>query len=285
MRCDSHVHIVGPPERYPQLSIRTYLAGLAPLAELQRRAATRDISRFVLVQPSFYGTDNTLLLESLDLLGDRGRGVVVLDPEATPPDMLADYAKRGVRGLRLNLYSTRAGREVRKLDGALAAMAELARTMDWHVEVIAAIDVLAENTDLLDRVEAPIVIDHYGLYGGCLPQSAKGRRLPELLRRPHVWIKLSAPYRVSDHPLETRPDKTWLREILACAEDRCVWGSDWPHTPLHGLQDDGAMALPYRALSYEKLVDDFLAAIGAAELAARIMAYNPARLYGFPGFA
>src|SRR5215213_1948966 len=141
MRCDSHVHIVGPPERYPQLQTRTYLAGLAPLAELQRRAATRDISRFVVVQPSFYGTDNTLLLESLDALGDQGRGVAVLDPALTTAEMLVDYRRRGVRGLRLNLYSTLGGREVRKLDEAFAAMAKLARAVEWHVEVIAALDV------------------------------------------------------------------------------------------------------------------------------------------------
>jgi predicted TIM-barrel fold metal-dependent hydrolase len=285
MRCDSHVHIVGPAGRYPQMPTRTYLAGAAPLDELQRRAATRDISRFVLVQPSFYGTDNTLLLESLDILGDRGRGVAVLDPERTTAQMLADYARRGVRGVRLNLYSTHAGREVRKLNHALAAMTELARAVDWHVEVIAAIDVLAENADLLARAQVPIVIDHYGLYDGCLPQSAEARCLLELLRRPQVWIKLSAPYRVSDDPLNTRPDKAWLAAILARAEDRCVWGSDWPHTPLHGLQDDGAVPVPYRALSYEALVDDFLDAIGAAELAQRIMVDNPARLYGFPGSA
>jgi len=264
---------------------RTYLAGAAPLDELQRRAATRDISRFVLVQPSFYGTDNTLLLETLDILGEQGRGVAVLDPERITAQMLADYARRGVRGVRLNLYSTRAGREVRKLNHALAALIELARAVDWHVEVIAAIDVLAENADLLARAQVPIVIDHYGLYGDYLPQSAEARCLLELLRRPQVWIKLSAPYRVSDDPLNTRPHKAWLAAILSRAEDRCVWGSDWPHTPLHGLQDDGAVPLPYRALSYETLVNDFLDAIGEAELAQRIMADNPARLYGFPGSA
>src|SRR5215217_2643555 len=165
MRCDSHVHIVGPPQCYPQLSTRTYLAGMAPLADLQRHGATRGISRFVLVQPSFYGTDNTLLLEGLDALGDQGRGVAVVDPETTAPEMLADCVRRGVRGLRLNLYSTRAGRDVRKLDHALAVMAKLARAADWHVEVIAAIDVLAENADLLNRAQVPIVIVHYGLYG------------------------------------------------------------------------------------------------------------------------
>ena len=31
MRCDSHVHIVGPSARYPQVAERTYLAGIASL--------------------------------------------------------------------------------------------------------------------------------------------------------------------------------------------------------------------------------------------------------------
>ncbi len=41
------------------------------------------------------------------------------------------------------------------------------------------------------------------------------RRLLELLRLPHVWMKLSAPYRVSTDPLATRPDRRWLDAILS----------------------------------------------------------------------
>jgi hypothetical protein len=41
MRCDSHVHIVGPPGRYPQVEARTYLAGVAALDTLRRAAAPR----------------------------------------------------------------------------------------------------------------------------------------------------------------------------------------------------------------------------------------------------
>src|ERR1700730_12505910 len=81
-RCDSHVHIVGSLERYPQLPSRTYLANLASLENLRRLPTPRDIPRFAIVQPSFYGTDNTLLSETLDILGARGRGVVVVDPDA-----------------------------------------------------------------------------------------------------------------------------------------------------------------------------------------------------------
>jgi predicted TIM-barrel fold metal-dependent hydrolase len=281
MRCDSHVHIVGPPERYRQIVTRTYRAGPAPIDVLQRLGASRGVSRFVIVQPSFYGTDNTLLLESLDALGGNGRGVAVVDPATATPETLAVLARRGVTGLRLNLYSTIAAGEATGLDRRFAALAEVARPLRWHIEVIAAHGVLAESAEAIAGAGVPVVIDHYGLYDSATPQSPEGRRLLNLLACPNVWMKLSAPYRVSNDPLATRPDTSWLAAILAVAPDRCVWGSDWPHTPPHAQQIDGATALAYRPLSYERLVDDFVAAVGSQALAERIMRDNPARLYGF----
>jgi predicted TIM-barrel fold metal-dependent hydrolase len=280
MRCDTHVHIVGPRDQYRQIPTRTYLAAPAPLDELRSRAATRMISRFVLVQPSFYGTDNTLLLEALDQLGGQGRGVAVIDPAAATPQMLAEFSARGVRGLRINLYSTLG--DVVPLAKRFRPIADCARAAGWHVEVIASLQVLIENGELLSRARMPIVIDHYGLYGKKSPESVDGRRLLELLREPHVWTKLSAPYRNSDDPLATRPDTAWLEAILAVAEDRCVWGSDWPHTPPHDSHRGADVPLAYRALSYKTLVDDCLDALGSSQRADRIMRENPRRLYNFP---
>jgi predicted TIM-barrel fold metal-dependent hydrolase len=281
MRCDTHVHIVGPLARYPQAPTRTYLAAAAPLDELQRRGAARGVRRFALVQPSFYGIDNTLLLESLDMLGADGRGVAVIDPAATPAATLTQFARCGVRGLRLNLYSTAAGRAVKRLDGAFMAVADVAATMGWHVEVIAALDVLVGAAELFARSAVPVVVDHYGLPGGAPPRSDAGRRLVELVGLPNVWVKLSAPYRIGDDPLNTRPDPAWLTALVAAAPSRCLWGSDWPHTPLHALGGNAETPLPYRPLSYGVLVDDFLAALGDAGLARAILEDNAARLYGF----
>src|SRR3954449_4026819 len=103
MRCDSHVHIVGPIGKYPQVPDRTYLAGEASVETLQRLGAARGITRFVIVQPSFYGADNAATLDALDQLGGQGRGVAVVDPAAASPDSLAMFQRRGVRGLRINL--------------------------------------------------------------------------------------------------------------------------------------------------------------------------------------
>jgi predicted TIM-barrel fold metal-dependent hydrolase len=279
MRCDSHVHIVGPLERYPQLEERTYIADVATLKQLESVSATRAIRRFVIVQPSFYGTDNSLLLESLDSLGGRGRGVAVVNPQVTSARTLATYAAQGVRGLRINLYSPL--REKAPLADRFAAIVGVARELSWHIQVIAPLKMLAENVELLRRSHVPVVIDHYGVHGDLAPGQPEGRALLTLLAMPHLWIKLSAPYRVSPDPLATRPDTAWVAAMLATARDRCVWGSDWPHTPPHEAQTGSAVLAPYRNLRYETLVDDFITAVGSAEMAERILSDNPARLYEF----
>lgn len=281
MRCDSHVHIIGPANAYPQLPARTYLAQAAPLDKLLALAAHRGIDRFVVVQPSFYGADNMMLLESLDALGGRGRGVAIVEPDTIAKTSLLDYAARGVCGLRLNLYSPVGNVDRARMAATFAATAELVGALNWHVEVIAPIEVLAEEVGPLARATVPVVIDHYGLFGRNEPASAAGRKLLDLLRRPHVWTKLSAPYRVSEDPLDTKPNRLWLAAILDAAKERCVWGSDWPHTPAHGAQQGDAIAISHRPISYEALVDDFIAALASAELTDMIMRENPARLYGF----
>jgi predicted TIM-barrel fold metal-dependent hydrolase len=184
-----------------------------------------------------------------------------------------------VRGLRLNLYSPL--REKAPLAARFEAVEGYARDLNWHIEVIAPIKLLSENASLLRNSRVPVVIDHYGLYGGTKPDQPDGISLLDLLARSHVWIKLSAPYRVSADPLATRADTAWVGAMLKVAPDRCVWGSDWPHTPPHDQHMGSAVLSPYRSLRYETLVDDFLAAAGSAELAERILSDNPARLYGF----
>jgi predicted TIM-barrel fold metal-dependent hydrolase len=279
MRCDSHVHVVGPHDRYPQLAERTYLADVATLKQLESVSASRAIRHFVIVQPSFSGTDNDLPLDSLDALGGRGRGVAVINPEMTSARTLSAMAGQGVRGLRLNLYSPL--RDKQPLAARFEAVASLAHELNWHIEIVAALKILCENAALLATSRVPLVIDHYGLYAGFRPDQPESSALLKLLAMPFVWIKLSAPYRVSENPLATKPDPAWLAAIVAAAQDRCVWGSDWPHTPPHEAQMGSAVLGAYRSLRYETLVDDFMAAIGSAELAERILSDNPTRLYGF----
>src|ERR1700720_1195284 len=103
---DCHVHIVGTTDRFPQTAHGSYVAPPATLESLRAVAEPLGVSRFVIVQPSFYGTDNSCLFEALAQLGDFGRGVAVVDPASTGSSILESYDQHRIRGLRLNFYST-----------------------------------------------------------------------------------------------------------------------------------------------------------------------------------
>lgn len=277
--CDCHIHVVADPAQHPQAPGRTYTAGTALLPQVEHAGAPLGVTRFVVVQPSFYGTDNSVLLDSLAALDGRGRAVAVIDP-ATFRDA-ARFHAAGVRGLRLNLYSTLGAQRGDTLASDFAATAAVAKSQGWHVEVLATLPVLAREAALLAASPVPIVIDHFGIHGGHTPDSTEARALLALLRHDHVWMKLSAPYRSSEDALATQPDPAWLAAILGSCADRCVWGSDWPHTPAHGLQTGQDMALPYRDLAYADVLDGFRRALPPGIRTNAILTHNPARLYDY----
>ena len=280
--CDCHVHIVGSADRFPQTSYGSYVAPPATVESLRAVAEPLGVSRFVIVQPSFYGTDNSCLFEALDQLGDSGRGVAVVDAASTKVSILESYNQRGIRGLRLNVYSTPVADVNRKLERSLAETLDILPRDTWHVEIIARGGTLAAAAQIIAKAEVPIVIDHYGLPEDEGPESPAGRALLELISLPNVWIKLSAPYRCSTDPLATSPPSRWLTALVQTAPDRCVWASDWPHTPPRDDAPRENKMLPYREIAYDRLFDDFLGAVASPELAQRILIENPLRLYGFP---
>ena len=75
--CDCHVHVVGPAARFPFLADRPYTPADATYAMLQERMRGLGIDRTVIVQPSFYGTDNRCTLDALAQFGPTARGVAV----------------------------------------------------------------------------------------------------------------------------------------------------------------------------------------------------------------
>ena len=280
--CDCHVHVVDSLDVFPQSPTRSYTANLAPLGSLQALANPEGVSRFVIVQPSFYATDNACLLDALDKLGENGRGVAAVDRSHATAALLQEYERRGVRGLRLNLYSKSLTFAPERVCDLLAEALEKVPSNRWHVEIIAPISLLMKVARIVADSSVPVVLDHYGLPGESSPDSCEGRVLLDLIALPHVWVKLTAPYRVAADRLATHPPANWLAAFLQAAPHRCVWGSDWPHTPLDCDQKSRDEIAPYRKISYARLVRDFTAALPGPALARRVLVENPERLYEFP---
>lgn len=279
--CDCHVHVVASSNEFPQSATRSYTAAPAPLDRLETLAAAEGISRFVVVQPSFYGTDNSCLLMALDQLGKNARGVAALDLNCATSSLLETYNREGVRGLRVNLYSKSLHFAPELICDRVQAAIERLPAKNWHVEIIASAALLVKAAKVIADSPVPIVLDHYALPDEASPENGDARRLLDMVSLAHVWVKLTAPYRVLADPLASAPPANWLAAFLRVAPDRCVWGSDWPHTPLDGDQKGRDVPAPYRKISYARLLRDFLAALPHQTSATQILVKNPARLYGF----
>ena len=280
--CDCHVHVVGATDQFPQIATSSYKAGPATLESLRAVAQPAGASRFVIVQPSFYGTDNSCLFEALDQLGESGRGVAVVDAASTNSSVLEGYGRQGICGLRLNLYSRKVPDAHRQLERSLAEALDILPSDGWHLEIIARAATLVAAAPTIARAAVSIVVDHYGLPENESPKEPVGRALLDLAALPNVWIKLSAPYRCSPNALATTPPNEWLAALVQVAPDRCVWGSDWPHTPPRDQEGKESTMAPYRKIAYGQLLDDFLGALASQKMARRILVDNPIRLYGFP---
>ena len=233
---------------------------------LQRRIGTQ---RAVVVTPSTYGTDNTCLLDALDQLGAQARGIAVVDADVSP-DELARLARRGVRGLRVNFVSPQPWGET--TPGMLATLAAKAAALGWHIELLAHPAQRVAMQALLASLPTPLVIDHLGRTDPAEGiWSAGFDALRRLLDGGKAWVKLSGAYMRSQRGAPAYDDiQPIARALLRHAPERCVWGSDWPHTTEPAASVDDA-----------QLVDLLDACCASEDLLSRVLVHNAARLYGF----
>jgi predicted TIM-barrel fold metal-dependent hydrolase len=270
--CDCHVHVVGPQDRYPMAADRRYTPGPAPAEALRDHLARLGLGRTVVVQPSVYGTDNACALDALDRLGGAGRGVAVPPDDASGADLRAMHA-RGVRGVRINLESA-GGRDREAAHALLARWGGRVADLGWHLQLYAAPAVVEGLADRLDRLPAPVVLDHFAMPSGA-PGPDAGT-VAGLLRTGRVFVKLSAPYRLGDPGSAA----AWAARFLAAAPSAVLWGSDWPHTardPGRGRLEASA----YRAVPAEALARDLRDWLPTPALRQAVLVDNPATLYGF----
>ncbi|MET4204075.1 amidohydrolase family protein [Bradyrhizobium sp. LA6.12] len=228
---DTHAHVfhrglkLAPGRRYaPDYD--------APLALYLEQLDRNGMSNGVLVQPSFLGTDNSYLVESLKTSGGRLRGIAVVDPSVTADELRA-LDRAGVVGIRLNLV----GQPLPDLAaGEWKALLGNVKSMGWQVELQRnASDLALLAPQLLDH-GVTVVLDHYALPDPKLGVADPGfQSVLKLGATRNVWVKISAPYR------NGASGESFAREAYpllrkAYGLDRLLWGSDWPHTQFEASQ-------------------------------------------------
>ena len=95
--CDTHVHVLGPYDKYPLNPARTYTAPEAPVDKLASFLDTMGCERVVIAHVTAHGTDMSVTLDAIRALGERARGIAILAPALTDA-ALKIHHDGGIRG-------------------------------------------------------------------------------------------------------------------------------------------------------------------------------------------
>jgi predicted TIM-barrel fold metal-dependent hydrolase len=249
----------------------------APLAPDRHSAPKRDctveeylsvldangISHAVLTAPSFYGTDNSLLLDALDRAAGRLRGTVIVDG-GVDRGSLAAMGARGAVGIRLNWVRRSSLPDVSVPD--YQRLFANVRDLGWHVEIYLEGPLLAKVLPAIRDSGATVVVDHFGS-----PDPARGvacagfQAVLDGVRAADTFVKLSAPYRQGGVDPQRHVDAL----LDAGGPQQLVWASDWPFV---SHEDE---------ISYRDCVSWLVDWVPDAATRRIILADTPAGLFGF----
>lgn len=263
--CDCHAHIIGPQNRYPYTPHRSYTPPDAPLASYLEMLNTLGLERAVIVQPSFYGTDNRATLDAIRQGSHNFRGIVVVDENIDVAEMERMH-DLGVRGVRINLLF-KSGIEV----SDVRQLANKIAPFGWHLQMLVDVSEFSE-LDTLAKLPVEVVFDHMGHMPTSIGVNHPGfRKMLKMLENEKAWAKLSGPYRITcQKDLPYKDTTPYAQTIIKANPERVVWATDWPHPYINvPMPNDG------------DLLDLLFAWAPDDRLREKILVNNPAKLYDF----
>jgi predicted TIM-barrel fold metal-dependent hydrolase len=265
--CDCQVHVFGDPTKYPLRTGGAY----APPSDATIDAATRmhhtlGLNHGVVVQASVHGTNHTILLDALAKAGRRYRGIAIID-DAVSDEELGRLHDAGVRGARFNFWKQL---NIAPTPAGFLCQVDRIKEYGWHAKVHCAGEEWLELRELLAKVKIPVVIDHMGH-----PDLKRGldqpmvRVLLDLLKSENWWVTISNADRFSAAEHGWGDALPLAQRFIEAAPDRAIWCTDWPHVQYTKPMPNDA-----------ELLDFLCRAAPDAEQRRKILAANPARLFG-----
>ncbi|HSD99592.1 MAG TPA: amidohydrolase family protein [Burkholderiales bacterium] len=269
--CDTHAHIMGPKARYAYSPARIYTPPDCLLPDYLKMLGTLGVERAVLVQPSVYGTDNTVMLEAMKAAGGHFRGVAVISDSISDAELMKLDAA-GVRGVRVNIVDVKDRKPGTLPMDMLKKLALRVAPLGWHMEFLMHADEFPDLDRAFAGFPVDIVLGHLGYMKTDKGLANAGfRALLNLMKAGRAWVKLTGPSRITTSGGLPYADVVpYARALIDANPERVIWGTDWPHviimTP---MPNDGDLA---------DLLSDW---IPDARQREQVLVRNPARLYGF----
>ena len=232
---DAHSHIWTPDTVHYPLAPGFRRANMEPASftveELHKLIKPAGVNRVVLIQMSFYGHDNTYMLDAIKKFPGQFSGVAVINQEGMQPDRdMRTLKPLGVRGFRIYPANRPFDRwlDTQSFDKMFACGAEEKLAMCCLIDPNALPD--------LDRMcrkfpYTPVVIDHLcriGVSGKIDPADVAA--LCGMARHKQVTVKVSAFYALG----QKKPPYLDLTDLIKSVYDaygpqRLMWATDCPY--------------------------------------------------------
>lgn len=259
---DAHVHVWTPDTtRYP-LAPGFKKENMKPASftpeELFKHCKPAGVGRINLIQMSFYGFDNSYMLDMIAKHPDVFVGTAVINPLGKEPQReMGELAKKGVRAFRIHpkLTDEPIDKWLRP-EGYQKMFAAGARNNQAMACLIGP-DALPE----LDRMckefpETPVIIDHLARIGadGTI-RDADVARLCAMAKHKRVIVKIGAFYALGKKQPPYADLAPLIKQVVtAFGPRRCMWESDCPFQVQEGHTYQASVDLVLRGLDF--LTDD-----------------------------
>jgi len=267
LSCDCHLHVFGDPAKYPDRNPNPVHKSLeANWEDALTMHHAVGFGRGVLVQPANYVTDHTYLKEALALL-PRGsyRATGIIDDSVTDAE-LSRLNEAGMRGVRFNFVRAF---KMAPDPASFRRSIDRIRPYGWYVKLFIGAEEIADHIDTFRTIASPILIDHMGRTP---PDHPARKVVVDMLKRENVWMLLGNGHRMSGEPSGWDDIVPLGRELYEAAPDRCIFGTDWPHT--HSQKEGGGP-------EEDALIDLLYRYLPDAKARRAVLVDNPARLHGF----
>jgi len=268
LSCDCHLHVFGDPAKYPDKNPNPVHKSMeATFEDALKMHRAVGFARGVFVQPANYVTDHTYLKEALARVPKAHYRATGIMDESISDAELQRLHDAGMRGVRFNF--------VRQFKMApnpetFRRSIDRIRALGWYAKIFIGGEELADYVDMFGKLTSvPVLIDHMGRVK---PGDPNTRLVVEMLKRENVWMLLGNGARMSAQASGWDDMVPLGRKLYETAPDRCIFGTDWPHTHSQkeggGPDEDALIALLYRYLP-------------DAKARQKVLVDNPARLHGF----
>jgi len=233
---DAHVHVWTPDTaRYP-LAPGFTKESMKPASftpeELFKHCKPAGVGRINLIQMSFYGFDNSYMLDMIAKHPGVFAGTAVIDPQGKDPTAeMGELAKKGVRAFRIHpKLSQEPVEKWLRPEGYQKMFAAGARN-NQAMSCLIGPDGLPE----LDRMctafpDTPVIIDHLARIGADgVIRDEEVDRLCAMAKHKKVLLKVGAFYALGKKKAPYEDLAPLIKKcITAFGPQRCMWESDCP---------------------------------------------------------